>query len=362
MRILYGVVGEGMGHAMRSRVVLERLFELGHEVEIIASGRAVDFLEKRFGDKSDVNRIRGLHIVYEDNEVQRARTLFENVLGGSLAIPAQIVKYFDLIKDFSPEIVISDFESWTYFYGQAHRLPILSIDNMQILNRCTIPDDVIEGHRADFEISKALVKSKLPFANHYLITTFFFPEIRKDKTTLVKPILRPEILSAKKGKGDHLLVYQTAEGNDELAKTLAETGLECRIYGMRRTIKEEQVEGRLRYRPFSETTFIEDLATAKAVIAGGGFTLMGEAVYLHKPMLSVPVRGQFEQVLNGRYLQKLGYGQYAESLADPREIFSFIEKVPDCARALEGFVQDGNNDLYKELDAQLDRAAAGVYG
>ncbi|MBX7190777.1 MAG: teichoic acid biosynthesis protein [Sandaracinaceae bacterium] len=362
MRILYGVVGEGMGHAMRSRVVLERLFELGHEVEIIASGRAVDFLEKRFGNKSDVNRIRGLHIVYEDNEVQRARTLFENVLGGSLAIPAQIVKYFDLIKDFSPEIVISDFESWTYFYGQAHRLPILSIDNMQILNRCTIPDDVIEGHRADFEISKALVKSKLPFANHYLITTFFFPEIRKDKTTLVKPILRPEILSAKKGKGDHLLVYQTAEGNDELAKTLAETGLECRIYGMRRTIKEEQVEGRLRYRPFSETTFIEDLATAKAVIAGGGFTLMGEAVYLHKPMLSVPVRGQFEQVLNGRYLQKLGYGQYAESLADPREIFSFIEKVPDCARALEGFVQDGNNDLYKELDAQLDRAAAGVYG
>ena len=348
MRILYGVVGEGMGHAMRSRVVLERLFELGHEVEIIASGRAVDFLEKRFGDKSEVNRIRGLHIVYEDNEVQRARTLFENVLGGSLAIPAQIAKYFDLIRDFSPELVISDFESWTYFYGQAHRLPILSIDNMQILNRCVIPDDVIEGHRADFEISKALVKSKLPFANHYLITTFFFPEIRKDKTTLVKPILRPEILSAKRASGDHLLVYQTAEGNDELAKTLAETGLECRIYGMRRTIKEEQVEGRLRYRPFSETTFIEDLATSRAVIAGGGFTLMGEAVYLHKPMLSVPVRGQFEQVLNGRYLQKLGYGQYAESLAEPREIFSFIEKVPDCARALEGFVQDGNGDLYRE--------------
>jgi hypothetical protein len=76
----------------------------------------------------------------------------------------------------------------------------------------------------------------------------------------------------------------------------------------------------------------------------------------------VPVRGQFEQVLNGRYLQKLGYGQYADSLDDPREVFSFIEKVPDCARALEGFVQHGNTDLYRELDAQLDRAAAGVYG
>jgi uncharacterized protein (TIGR00661 family) len=44
VKILYGVVGEGMGHAMRSRVVLEHLVAQGHEVEIMASGRATDFL------------------------------------------------------------------------------------------------------------------------------------------------------------------------------------------------------------------------------------------------------------------------------------------------------------------------------
>ena len=64
MRILYGVVGEGMGHAMRSRVVLEHLVAAGHEVEIMASGRAVDFLGKRF---DGVNRIHGLHMVLEDD-------------------------------------------------------------------------------------------------------------------------------------------------------------------------------------------------------------------------------------------------------------------------------------------------------
>ena len=47
MKILYGVVGEGMGHAMRSRVVLEHLVAQGHELEIMASGRAADFLAKR---------------------------------------------------------------------------------------------------------------------------------------------------------------------------------------------------------------------------------------------------------------------------------------------------------------------------
>ncbi|MGH9333683.1 MAG: glycosyltransferase family protein, partial [Vicinamibacteria bacterium] len=34
MRILYGVVGEGMGHATRSAVVIEHLLSAGHEVKV----------------------------------------------------------------------------------------------------------------------------------------------------------------------------------------------------------------------------------------------------------------------------------------------------------------------------------------
>src|SRR5256886_11731342 len=50
------------------------------------------------------------------------------------------------------------------------------------------------------------------------------------------------------------------------------------------------------YKPFSEPAFIEDLRTARGVIANGGFTLMGESVYLHKPLLAEPVAKQFEQI------------------------------------------------------------------
>jgi uncharacterized protein (TIGR00661 family) len=360
MRILYGVVGEGMGHAMRSRVIVEHLLAQGHEIEIIASQRAVDFLTKRFAG-TEVHRVRGLHIVYEDNRMRSGSTVIENVLAGTAAIPAQIASYFEVVDDFAPEVVISDFESWTYYFAKAHSLPILSIDNQQIINRCRIDDDVIEGHRAEFEVTKAFVKSKLPFCDHYLVTTFFRPPVRKEKTTLFPPILRPEILAATRSRGDHLLVYQTAEGGETLARTLGETGLPCRVYGMRRGITAEQVEGNLSYRPFSEAGFISDLASARGVIAGGGFTLMGEAVFLRKPMLSVPVRGQFEQVLNGRYLQKLGYGRFAETLDDPRTVFDFVEALDGCARALEGYAQDGNREILAAVDEHLDRAAAGVY-
>src|SRR6478609_2385547 len=156
MKILYGVVGEGMGHAMRSRVVLEHLVAQGHELEIMASGRATDFLAKRF---SGVNRIHGFHMIYEENRVRRGKTLWSNVLTGAAGTPKNIAAYFELIKDFKPRM-----------------LPIISIDNMQIINRCTHPPEVIAGHEADFQVTRAFVKGKLPFCNHYMITTFFRPE------------------------------------------------------------------------------------------------------------------------------------------------------------------------------------------
>jgi uncharacterized protein (TIGR00661 family) len=358
VKILYGVVGEGMGHAIRSSVVLRHLLAEGHAVEIIASGRAVDFLKQRF---DNVNRIHGYFMVAEDNRIKRGETVWKNILEGAQGLPGNVKAYFDLVDDFEPEVVISDFESWSYLYGKRHGLPVFSVDNMQIINRCTLPDEVTAGERLNFEATKAFVKAKLPRSDHYFITTFFSPPIRKPDTTLCPPILRPEILAASASDGEHLLVYQTAEGHDELAAALRATNLECRIYGMRRGIDSEQVEGRLRYRPFSEAGFIDDLASAQGVIAGGGFTLMGEAVYLHKPMLAVPLGNQFEQILNARYLQHEGFGMVAEDVTDPSVIGAFLERLPDCRRALASYRQDGNEELFAALDTHLDRAAAGLY-
>lgn len=352
MKILYGVVGEGMGHAIRSRVVLDHLLATGHEVEIMASQRAADFLAKRF---PEVHKIHGLHIVYEENRARIGRSVVSNVVAGTAALPKQIRSYFDLIRSFEPEIVISDFESWVYFYAKLHRLPVVSIDNMQVLNRCLHPPEILDGIRADFELARVFVKSKLPFCWHYLIATFFQLPLRKERTTLVPPILRPEILQARASRGDHLLVYQTAEGNDALPAALAASGFECRIYGMRRDLAAEQVEGNLRYRPFDERAFIADMASARAVVSGGSFTVMSECVYLHKPLLSLPVAGQIEQVVNARYLEREGYGAQAERLDQPT-LTRFVDQLPRYEARLAGYQQDGNRVLFETLERELQLA------
>jgi uncharacterized protein (TIGR00661 family) len=233
---------------------------------------------------------------------------------------------------------------------------VLSVDNMQIIDRCTHAPEILEGLGAELKLTKAIVKTKVAGAAHYYITTFFYPPIRKPNTSLHPPILRPEILAAEPGSGEHLLVYQTSTSNTALPEILARSGIECRIYGLRRDLKQDVREGSLLYRPFSEAGFIDDLRTARGVVAGGGFTLMGEAVYLRRPMLAIPVRKQFEQVLNARYLEAEGYGLAAAEISDER-LGAFIERLPDFERKLAGYRQDGNTDLLGALEQGIAAAA-----
>ena len=359
MRILYGVVGEGMGHAIRSRVVLDELSRR-HDVEVVVSGRAHGYLKSLESERLGVNRIWGLSLVYEDNRVRNFRTLLANLKGALVegGWPENIRAFFEIAERFRPDVVVSDFESWSYLFARMNGLPVISVDNQQIVARCDLPADVTAGHEAEAQLTRAIVKAKLPGCFHYLITTFFHPPVVKARTTLVPPILRPMVLEARPEDGEHLLVYQTSTSDTGLLDRLRATGVECRIYGVRRGLRVEEREGNLRFLPFSDPGFVDDLRTARGVVANGGFTLLGEAVYLHRPVLSVPVRRQFEQVLNARYLEKEGYGIAAEAVTG-QVLGEFLERIPELRRNLAPYRQDGNRALLSRLDELLAAAGRG---
>ncbi len=165
-------------------------------MQVVVSGRAYDYLKQRASESLAVKKIWGYSIVYEDNEVQNFKTLLANVKGAVKGWPQNVRAYFDLAEKFQPDVVISDFESWSYLFGKNHLLPVLSLDNMQIIDRCTHAPEILDGLGADFQLTKAIVKAKVAGAAHYYITTFFYPPTRKPDTTLHPPILRPEILAA----------------------------------------------------------------------------------------------------------------------------------------------------------------------
>lgn len=357
MKILYGVVGEGMGHATRSGVILDHLVGAGHEVRIVVSGRAAKYLEARH--PGTVTEITGLTMHYEDNEVHRFKTALQN-LKAVIDLPDNLRAYLKMARDFTPDVVISDFESWSYIFARGQKIPVISLDNMQIIARCFHEDEVLGDDLASFLLAKGLVKAKLPKCNAYLITTFFFPRVKKPRTTLHPPILRPIVTAARARvrAGEHVVVYQTGTSNPALLGTLKTlSDVPFRIYGVRREIAEDQVEANLTFRPFSEDGFVEDLATARAVVAGGGFTLMGEAVFLGKPMLSVPLVGQFEQTINATYLQKLGFGAYERAI-DETNLRRFLSQTERYRENLAGLQLADHESAERRLDAALEEARA----
>jgi uncharacterized protein (TIGR00661 family) len=353
MRILYGVVGEGMGHATRSKVVCEHLVARGHDVKIVVSGRAHGMLSKAF---SDVVEIKGLTIRYVDNRMDRDGTLARNVLAAPSMLATNVGAYFDTVAKFRPDAVFSDFDSFAYLFGKRHGLPVVSIDNQQIVSRCKIGKFAKSGVKLDYQLTKAFVRAKLPGCEHYVVTTFFEPPIRRkceDDTTLVPPILRKEILEAKKRArpGDHVLVYQTSESDTKLLDELQRLPEQKFIvYGLRRSAH----KGNTTLKEFSETGFVDDLASAKAVVCNGGLSLIGEAVFLGKPIFSVPVRNQYEQVLNARYLEQLGYGLEAPAI-DADLLRVFLAESHKFATRVAKHKQDGNKELFRLVDDLLDR-------
>jgi uncharacterized protein (TIGR00661 family) len=354
VRILYGVAGEGMGHATRSHAFLADLVG-DNDVLVVASGRARDYLAQHF---PQVREILGFTLAYEDNAIRRWETVTQNLRGAVSRWPAQVRQFYEVARDFDADVVVSDFESFVLTVAARERVPAISVDNIMMLDRCRHDEGIIGGDTLDFELARQIARTKAPGLHWSVVPTFFRPPLRRKNTTLVAPVLREAVLAARSEPGEHLLVYQTAAGSETLVRTLRKTGLPCRLYGVRRDLTEDLVDGRLVYRPFSEAGFLEDLRTARGVIAGGGFSLLSECVYLHKPALSIPVAGQFEQTLNARYLERLGYGEYAPAPAEDA-VLAFLERIPDHERRLRSYQQDGNSEALSALREQLAAVAAG---
>ncbi|CAF1066322.1 unnamed protein product [Adineta ricciae] len=262
--------------------------------------------------------------------------------------------YYRNLVLWRPKAVISDFDSFAYLFAKAHGLPILSIDNQHVVQRCVIPEEARQSDLRAFNTYKNFVKVKLPYCDHYIITGFFTPEKRekyKSKTTLVAPILRQAILDARPTpaeQGKHFLVYQSSKSDTTLLSTLQAFGEKCIVYGLGR----DETIGNLQLKGFSEQGFIDDLAHAKGVIANGGLSLMNEAISLQRPFFSVPVENQYEQVLNAWYLQKLGYGVFVDKL-EVNALQQWAQNIPQYAKALSHYHHDSNLQLYKTVKRVL---------
>lgn len=344
MRILYGVSGEGNGHAVRSKVVLDYLTKK-HEVKIVAGGSAYKFLKKYY----DVEQIYYFFIKYSDNKVKNLHTFLGNVFRIHIYLKS-LFNVMKIVDEFKPDVIISDWEATTIHAGIWKEKPIISIDNAQIISTTKI--EVPKRKWLSLIKAKMFFKVLTPKSDYFFITSFFGSEKLKKNVTIIPPIVRPEIVNKKATKKDHYFVYQTTKSNNKLLKILKDIPEKFIVYGFDR----EAEEGNVLLRKNNEKEFFEELASCKGVIANGGFTLITEAMCLGKPILSLPVKGQIEQEINAHYLEKLEYGISAAK-TDKKKIEEFI-KYAEKFKTNRSLLVAGK-EFFKKLEEKMKELSVG---
>ena len=338
-RIVYGVSGEGSGHSSRAREIITHLLDKGHEVKVASYDRGY----RNLSDEFEVHKIVGLSIVSQDNKVSSIRTLLKNIKGLPDGLKSFRQTRKKLFKDFKPDYVITDFEPTTAYLANYYDVPLISLDNQ---HRMRYMEYTKPGKfKKDAVVTETVIRAMVPKPDVSLITTFHFGKIKNKHTFLFPPILREHVLSLKPSVRNHILVYATSGFETLLAKLKKYTRELFIVYGY----DKDELDGNLRFRPFSKSGFLDDLASSKAVIATAGFTLITESLYLAKPYLALPMKGQFEQVLNALMLDELGYGKASFNLTGD-DIAAFLYNLPQYNQKLLTYNREGNTRILSFID------------
>lgn len=356
MRILYGICGDGMGHAVRSAVVTSHLIAAGHEVRpVVSSDSAASYFQRATGLPCETVLAPSAH--FEKNRVDVLGTIAKNVMHLGAGIVGNAPAFVRSVAQ-PPDVVISDFDAWSAYVAHRLRVPMISLDNVHFLSRCEHDPRVflLKDNKAR-AMMQAITDRIIPGAQAYMVTTFARPLSVRPGTSLHLPILRPSVLALREEKpeaGDHLVSYLNAKASHaDVLNAYVQADVPVHHYGMH--VAEPTTFGKVTIYPFSDEAFLSDLASARGAVGGAGFTFMTEAFWLGKPVLAVPFGGQFEQILNAQYAELLGWGQRADELTSER-VASFWEEAPDYAKRLEDLPHDSNRELLSALDRELQRA------
>lgn len=350
MRIIYGVSGEGSGHSSRAKEMATHLLAAGHEILFVSYNRGYATLHTQF----PCQRIDGLRILSVDNKVSILRTLIYNIrmLPAYYRSVQTLRRVFD---EFQPDVVIADFEPMCARLATARQLPLISLDNQ---HRMRFMDyDSPANLQRDRWVTEQVIRAVVPKPDVALATTFLQGPVKNDHTFLFPPILRAEVGALQPSTQDYHLVYVTSEYNS-LIDTLRQLPQQrFVIYGYDRNV----TEGNLSFKEFSTEGFLQDAAACRSIIATAGFTLISEAMYLQKPYLAFPMRGQFEQQLNAFCLEQLGFGVNGKR-ADLATVQGFFEKLPQFTEALsrypDGYSNNPDAPRNLQICAKLDELLA----
>jgi len=283
MKIFYAVQATGNGHISRAMELLPHLQSYG-TVDIFLSG-------------ANSSLVLDAPVKFRSNGL----SLFYNCSGG--------LDYWKMMKGYQPfklkkeiqelpvekyDLVINDFEYITAAACLKKKIPSVQF-----------------GHQGSFQSSKTprpenkstvgeWVLKNYARASHHVGLHF-----EKYDDFIFHPVIKKDILDSEPTNKNYITVYLPSYCEPQLEE-IFQRFKEFSFQIFSKETKQQKDSRNIRFIPVNKTLFNQSLVHCAGIITGGGFETPAEAIHLGKKMISIPIRGQYEQVCNAAALERLG--------------------------------------------------------
>lgn len=282
MNILYGIQCTGNGHLTRSLKVICEIKKLGHNVDILLSGK-------------NYNK----NIKYDVKYRFEGFTLYNTPKGKiNYLKTAMSFNFLNFLDDIHLDIdkydkVISDFEPITAWACKINHKECYGLSNQYALLSKKVPK---KGRNF---LGELILKWLAP-VTHKL--GFHF---QKYDENIYMPIINDDLIGKNYEDNGHYTVYLPSFSLFKIVNEL------IKYKHIKFHIFHGDVVGTYRYDnclifPIDRSIFTESFISCNSVVTNSGFQTTSEALYMGKKLMNIPLKGQYEQECNMYALKEMG--------------------------------------------------------
>jgi uncharacterized protein (TIGR00661 family) len=258
------------------------------------------------------------------------------------------------IKEVQPDAIVNfyDFLAGIYMLMNKPQLPYFVIGHQYL------------AYHPDFIFAPGMLSSFLfrccnritSFRSQSLLALSYspYPEGSGAKLRVLPPLLRKEVFQLATRNEGFLLAYVVNSGYGEDILRWHRSNSEAEMHCFWDNPLYPDVwspHEHLTFHPIDDKKFLHYLSSCRAYISTAGFESICEALFLGKPIMAVPVEGQYEQACNALDASKLAQVMSSDEY-DISRFLSFVEDFyarPQEYGALQAWYRKGGQLLVDTL-------------
>lgn len=333
MKFLFIVQGEGRGHMTQAIALSQKLESWGHTVSAVCIGKSA----RREIPTFVYQKITAPIYLFESpnfvtDEKQKSILLWKTITYNL----SQIGKYQkslgildEQVKKYKPDVILNFYDMLGGLYKALYRPSghYWTIGHQYLIEHPDFP--FAPGQPLGKWLFKLNTKITAINASKLLALSFrpMAPAANK-KLYVLPPLLRKEVKNLQPKNDGFFLCYMVNPGYGQEVINFAKANPNVQIVAFwdHKSIPDGyNPVPNLIFHQVNDQLFLEKMASCKGLVSTAGFESICEAMYLGKPVMMVPVAGQYEQPCNAMDAEISGAGIQSTDF-DFRKLIEYIDQ------------------------------------